>query len=71
MKGLWLNDAPINDDLLSTIHSQNLIDDIEVLCLDNCRITNELVQEIAARVMKKEESVSFFCSNCLHDKLTS
>jgi len=58
MKKLWIRDIPVNDDLLQFV-LLHCVEKVNALGLMECKITNEIVEEIVKGIKRRENKVIF------------
>ena len=57
LKQLWLEDISIDDALLRFILSNHCVDKVEGLVLWSCKVSDEIVEELAEKIEKRTKKV--------------
>ena len=57
LKWLRLRDISIDDALLRFILSNHCVDQVEVLGLDGCKVSDQIVEELAEKIEKRTKKV--------------
>jgi len=56
LKEFWIEDVPINDDVLNLIMSHG-VNEVEQIILRNCDVTNEIIKHIVEKIKERNEQV--------------